>query len=98
MLRYFTYMNAIQRVAFASLFLAFAISSFGQAPEKVINQDGKIQSVGGGKSQPIKQKVTFSGGIEINTNGVFKVGAGGKERKLENGQAITADGMLQLPN
>lgn len=90
------YMNAIHRVAFSALFLAFAVSIHGQAVEKVLNRDGKIQVWVGGNPQPIKAPVAF-GNIHINTNGAFKV-SGGKERKLENGQAITSDGMLHLPN
>lgn len=90
-------MNAIHRVVLSCVFLAFSVSIYGQGIEKVLNRDGKVQVLVGGTAQPIKAPVTFAGGIQINTNGIFKVG-GGKERKLENGQAITPDGMLHLPN
>ena len=89
-------MNA-KRLAFSCAFLAFSAAVFGQGVEKVANQDGKVQAQVGGSLQPMKAAVAFPGGIIVNTNGVFKVGQS-KERKLENGQAITADGMLHLAN
>ena len=91
------YMNAIRPIAFTGLILMLAVSTSGQGVEKVLNRDGKVQAVVGGQPQAMKAPVAFSGGIIVNTNGVFKVG-GGKERRLENGQVISADGMLHLPN
>lgn len=90
-------MNAIQRVAFPCVFLAFSVSIFAEGVEKVLNQGGKVLAEQGGKVAPIKAPVDFAGGIHINTNGGFRVGTG-KVRKLENGQAISADGMLHSPN
>jgi hypothetical protein len=84
-------MNA-KRIALSCLLLGFSLSAFGQV-EKVVNQDGKMHAQVGGTLQPMKAAVAFPGNIVVNTNGVFKVGSG-KERKLEKGQAITADGML----
>jgi hypothetical protein len=72
------------------------MSVFGQV-ERVVNQDGKMHAQVGGVLQPMKAAVAFPGSIVVNTNGAFKVG-GGKERKLEKGQAITADGMLHNPD
>src|SRR5882762_10539394 len=88
-------MNAMRRVPLlSSLILAFAVSVLAQGVEKVVNQDGKVQAQVGGSLVPMKAAVAFPGGILINTNGAFKVGNGGTERKLENGQSITPDGML----
>lgn len=91
-------MNARQ-IAVSCAVLSFCASLFGQGGvEKVVNQDGKIQAqVTGGASVPMKVPVAFPGGVIVNTNGVFKVGQG-KERQLEKGQAITADGMLHKPD
>src|SRR5687768_2243612 len=90
-------MNA-KRLAFSCAFLAFCVAAFGQGGvEKVVNQNGKVQAQVGGSLMPMKAAVAFPGGVIVNTNGAFKVGQS-KERKLENGQAITADGMLHLPN
>jgi len=77
----------------SSLILGLAVSVLAQGVEKVVNQDGKVQAQVGGSLVPMKAAVAFPGGILINTNGNFKVGSG-TERKLENGQAITPDGML----
>lgn len=98
MLTYFKYMNARQ-IAVSCAVLSFCASLFGQGGvEKVVNQDGKIQAqVTGGALAPMKAAVAFPGGIVVNTNGVFKVGQG-KERQLEKGQSITADGMLHKPD
>ena len=88
----------INRIALSSVILSLCLSVFGQGGvEKVVNQDGKVQAIVSGKPQPMKAAVAFPGGIIVNTNGVFKV-AGGKERKLEPGQSITPDGMLQKPD
>jgi hypothetical protein len=89
-------MNA-KRIAVSCIVLAFTVSVFAQGVEKVVNRDGKVQAQVGGTLQPMKAPVAFAGGILVNTNGAFKVG-GGKERKLENGQAITPDGMLHKPD
>jgi uncharacterized protein DUF6799 len=90
-------MNA-KRIAFSCLLLGFSVSVFGQGGvEKVVNQGGKVQAQVGGSLQPMKAAVAFPGGVAVNTNGVFKVGQG-NERRLENGQAITADGMLHNPD
>lgn len=88
-------MNAKQiAVSCAVLSLCLCASVFGQGGvEKVLNQDGKVQAQVSGQLQPMKAAVAFPSGIVVNTNGAFKVGQG-KERELENGQAITADGML----
>jgi hypothetical protein len=92
-------MNAIHRLACGCAFLAFCVSVFGQVPvEKVTSKDGKVWAQVGGNLVPMKLAVAFPGGIIVNTNGFFKIGAAGKERKLENGQAITADGMLHKPD
>jgi hypothetical protein len=91
-------MSAIHRFAFTCLFLAFAVSIFGQGGvERVTNKDGKLQAQVGSNLLPMKAAVAFPGGITVNTNGTFKVGQG-PERKLESGQAITADGMLHKPD
>src|SRR5256885_15633385 len=85
-------MNAMRRVPLlSSLILGLAVSVLAQGVEKVVNQDGKVQAQVGGSLVPMKAAVAFPGGILINTNGAFKVGTGGTERKLENGQAITPD-------
>lgn len=90
-------MNAKQTAVICAI-LVFCVSVFGQGGvEKVLNRDGKIQAQVSGALQPMKAAVAFPGGIIVNTNGVFKVGQG-KERKLENGQALSADGMLQKPD
>jgi hypothetical protein len=80
-----------------SLILGFAASLLAQGVEKVVNQDGKVQAQVGGSLVPMKAAVAFPGGILINTNGTFKVN-NGTERKLENGQSITPDGMLHKPD
>jgi hypothetical protein len=80
-----------------SLILGFAASLLAQGVEKVVNQDGKVQAQVGGNLVPMKAAVAFPGGILINTNGTFKVN-NGTERKLENGQSITPDGMLHKPD
>src|ERR1051325_377533 len=91
-------MNAMKRVPILmSLILGFAASLLAQGVEKVVNQDGKVQAQVGGSLVPMKAAVAFPGGILINTNGTFKVN-NGTERKLENGQSITPDGMLHKPD
>ncbi|HZO85282.1 MAG TPA: DUF6799 domain-containing protein [Verrucomicrobiae bacterium] len=91
-------MSAIHKFAFSWLFLAFAVSVFGQGGvESVLNKDGKVLAQVSGNLVPMKAAVAFPAGIVVNTNGLFKVGQG-PERKLENGQAITADGMLHKPD
>lgn len=90
-------MKAIQRIAVLCVFFSLAASVVGQNIDSVVSRGGKILIVAGGKEQPIPAPVMFAGNIVVNTNGAFKV-AGGKERKLENGQAISSDGMLHLPN
>ncbi|HKQ36710.1 MAG TPA: DUF6799 domain-containing protein [Verrucomicrobiae bacterium] len=90
-------MNARQ-IAISCAVLSFCASLFAQGGvEKVVNQDGKIRAQVNGTLVPMKAAVAFPGGIVINTNGGFKAGQG-KERKLEKGEAIAADGMLQKPD
>ena len=69
----------------------------GQGVQMVLNQDGDMVTQVGDDLQFMKAAVTFPGGIVVKTNGVFRVGQG-KERKLEKGQAIMADGMLYKPD
>ena len=92
-------MNAKQIVVgCAVLSLWLGASVFGQGGvEKVLNHDGKVQAQIGGQLQPMKAAVAFPNGVVVNTNGAFKV-AQGKERKLEKGEAIAADGMLHKPD
>lgn len=91
-------MNAIRRVALTTLVFGLSASALlAEGAEKVVNQDGKIQAQVAGKLQPMNAAVAFPNGVVVNTNGAFKVGQGA-ERKLENGQAITADGMLHKPD
>src|SRR6185503_4490381 len=91
-------MNAMSRVPlFSALLFGCVMSVLAQGVEKVVNQDGKVQAQVSGSLAPMKAAVAFPGGIVVNTNGTFKVGSG-VERKLENGQSITADGMLHKPD
>jgi hypothetical protein len=97
MLTYFDYMNA-KRIAVSCAVLSFCVSLYAQGGvEKVMNQNGKIVAQVSGTVQPMTAKVAFPVGVVVNTNGSFKVGEG-KERKLEPGQSIAADGMLQKPD
>jgi len=63
----------------------------------VLNYEGQMQVQVGDALQPMPSAVTFPRDIVIKTNGTFKVGQGG-ERTLEQGQAITAQGMLYKPD
>src|SRR5262245_2338264 len=94
----FNYAKNIMKAIQTCLILGLCASTLGAAPaiEKVVKQDGKVQVVQDGKLAPIKEPVSFSNNIKVNTNGLFKVGNGG-ERKLEEGQVLTAEGMLYSP-
>lgn len=63
----------------------------------VLNYEGQMQIQVGNELSRMTSAVTFPRDIFIQTNGTFKVGQG-KERKLEQGQAITAQGMLYKPD
>src|SRR5262245_3320561 len=88
-------MNAIQ----TCLIFGLCTSTLVAAPavEKVVKQGGQVQVVQDGKLAPMTEPVSFSNNIKVDTNGVFSV-ANGKERKLEEGQTLTAEGMLYSPN
>jgi|SRR5262245_1947768 len=88
-------MNAIQTCLIFGLFTSTVVAAL--AVEKVVKQAGQVQIVEGGKLAPMKEAVSFSNNIKVDTNGVFTV-ANGKERKLEEGQALTAEGMLYSPS
>ena len=88
-------MNAIQTCLIFGLFTSTQVAAL--AAEKVVKQGGQVQVVEGGKLAPMKEAVSFSNNIKVDTNGVFTV-ANGKERKLEEGQALTAEGMLYSPS
>ncbi|HTD87025.1 MAG TPA: DUF6799 domain-containing protein [Candidatus Binatia bacterium] len=85
------------RIVLSCLLAGSCLVVSGQDVEMVLNQDGEMITQVGDDLEPMQAAVTFPGGIVIKTNGVFKLGQG-KERKLEKGQAITADGMLYKPD
>jgi hypothetical protein len=65
--------------------------------EWVLFQDGKMFAEHAGAKIPMEETITFSGAIRILTNGTFTVN-GGKERKLQEGQVLNADGTLISPD
>ena len=86
-----------RRIGLSLLFAGFCLPVFGQDVQMVINQDGQMLTQVGDDLRLMTAAVTFPRGIVINTNGAFRV-AQSKERKLDKGQAITADGMLYKPD
>src|SRR5687767_3984288 len=86
----------IPKIALSCL-LGFCVPAFCQEVELVMNHEGNMHVQVGGSFQPMTVAVGFPGGIVVQTNGVFKVGQG-KDRKLEAGQTLTADGMLYKPD
>jgi hypothetical protein len=61
--------------------------------ERVLKQDGKILIQRNGKTEEMGKAVALANHVAVATNGTFKVD-GGKERKLQEGQAISRDGSL----
>ena len=90
-------MTYMRRIALSLLLAGFCLPVFGQDVQMVINQDGQMLTQIGDDLWAMTAPVAFPRGIVINTNGAFRVGPG-KERKLDKGQAITADGMLYKPD
>jgi hypothetical protein len=84
-------------IASSLLFAGFCLTVFGQEVQMVVNQDGQMLTQVGDDLWLMTAPVTFPRGIVIHTNGAFRVGEG-KERKLDKGQAITADGMWYKPD
>ena len=83
-------------ILLSCLCAGFCLSAFGQ-DLMVLNYEGEMQIQVGDELQPMTSTVTFPRDIVIKTNGTFKVGQG-KQRKLEQGQALMADGMLYKPD
>src|SRR5262250_589076 len=63
------------------------------AAEWVLFQEGKMFAEHAGTKIFMEETITFPGAIRILTNGTFTVN-GGKERKLQEGQVLNADGTL----
>ena len=61
--------------------------------ERVSLKDGKLTIVRDGKSMPLETNITLVGDIKVTTNGTFTVKAG-KERRLQEGQILRADGTI----
>jgi hypothetical protein len=84
------------RIAVAALLISGAGSLCAQEAvpvESVAFTGGKVLIPQDGKSVEATNDVTLPGGVYVATNGVFTVNKG-KERQLQEGQSIDADGML----
>jgi hypothetical protein len=60
-------------------------------------KDGKVYTIQGGQLVELTEAVKLPFDVEVNTNGIFKVGDG-KERTLGEGQIIRRDGWLVSPD
>lgn len=67
------------------------------APDGVTVKDGKIFEIHGDQLAELNGVIKLPFDVEVNTNGNFTV-AGGKERKLGEGQIIRSDGWLVSPD
>ena len=65
--------------------------------ERVMLKDGKLLSVEGGKTTPVKEAVYLPYEIKVTTNATFTVNKG-KERHLKEGQVLDKEGMLTSPD
>ncbi|HWN95891.1 MAG TPA: DUF6799 domain-containing protein [Methylomirabilota bacterium] len=81
--------------------LLFSTSGLDAAPtgavQRVEFKADKVYLWPGGEVLAAPDEVTLPFGIVIRTNGTFTV-KGGKERKLQEGEALGADGMLVKPD
>ncbi len=83
----------------ATLFLACFIAA-GQdtkTVDRVMLKDGIMKVVQGGQTSDMEKEVKLQHDITVMTNGTFKV-KDGKERALQEGQILSADGMLTSPD
>ena len=65
--------------------------------DRVTRTGGQTFAVRAGKSEELTDNLALSGDIKVTTNGTFHVGAG-KERVLQEGQALDRDGTLHSPD
>ncbi|HZI31443.1 MAG TPA: DUF6799 domain-containing protein, partial [Candidatus Binatia bacterium] len=70
----------------------------GAAVDGVTVKGGKAYYIRGEELKPITNELTLPFDVEMNTNGIFKIGDDGKERKLQEGQVIRSDGWLTSPD
>ena len=70
----------------------------GGEVDGVTVKDNQVLAVRGDKLDPLTEDITFPSDIEVSTNGTFKVGKEGKERKLVDGQVVRRDGWLLDPD
>jgi hypothetical protein len=69
----------------------------GSSPEAVTCRTNTTLLQSGGDWAALAVKMTMPGGIEVFTNGTFRVNEG-KERRLNEGQILRADGFLLNPD
>jgi hypothetical protein len=68
-----------------------------QSADQVLCKKGQMFAVRGGLVAAMTKPVTFPQNIVVFTNAAFRVDKG-KERKLQDGQVLSADGMLTSPD
>jgi len=86
--------------AFAMSWAAGAMAAdaaIGDAVQKVTVERGVLIATIDGKPSEATNEITFPKDVVIGTNAIFKV-AGGRERKLGEGQILSRDGMLTSPD
>ena len=90
--------NSIRRWLLVACCWLGLSTGFAQEPvaQSVTFADNKLWLVAGSTRTVTTNRVTFPGDIKVNTNGVFTV-QNGKERPLQPGQVLAADGMLTSP-
>jgi hypothetical protein len=65
--------------------------------ERVFAKGGRVCVVANGATNLLEKELTLPNEIKVKTNATFRV-KGGKERKLEEGQVLGADGVLTSPD
>lgn len=68
-----------------------------QSVERVLFKGGKMLVEQSGKASPMDKEVALPNEIKVMTNATFRVKSG-RERKLDEGQILGADGMLTSPD
>ncbi len=69
----------------------------GPAVDGVTVKAGKVYSMRGDELEALTTEIKLPFEVKVDTNGLFKV-AGGKERKIAEGQIIRSDGWILNPD
>lgn len=90
------------RILSVVLFAIFCACSFQVLAANEVNgvtvKDNEVYAMQGDKLELLTNNIELPFDVTVSTNGNFKVGEDGKERKIEEGQVVRNDGWLLNPD